>query len=142
METAGIKLNISKCQIGLQEVKFLGHAVNAEGYRPDPVNVEAVRRMKPPSNIKEFRRFLGMAGFYRKHIEKLSNIASPLSDLTQKGKTFMWTSDCQHAFETLKVKLTTAPILAKANVHKPFVLETDASQHHVAEVLMQYDDNR
>ncbi len=53
----------------------------------------------------------------------------------------MWTADCQHAFDTLKMKLTTAPILAKANINKPFVLETDASQHHVAAVLMQYDDN-
>ncbi len=53
----------------------------------------------------------------------------------------MWTSDCQNAFETLKMKLTTAPILAKANIHKPFVLETDPSQHHVTAVLMQYNDN-
>ncbi len=136
METAGIKFNLSKCQIGLREVKFLGHVVNVEGYRPDPVNVEAIEKMKPPSNIKEVRQFLGMAGFYRKHIEKFSNIAFPLSDLTQKGKAFRWTADCQHAFETLKMKLTTALILAKANINKPFVLETDASQHHVAAVLM------
>ncbi len=51
LETAGIKLNLSKCQIGLREVKFLGHVVNAEGNRPDPVNVEAVEKMKPLSKV-------------------------------------------------------------------------------------------
>ncbi len=97
--------------------------------------------MKPPSNIKEVTRFLGMAGFYRKHIEKFSNIASPLTNLTRKNKRFEWTTECQNAFTTLKQKLNTAPILTKASINKPFVLETDASQHHVAAVLMQCTDN-
>lgn len=97
--------------------------------------------MKPPSNIKEVRKFWGVAGLHRKHIEKFSNIASPLTNLTQKNKRFEWTRDCQDAFSTLKQKLTAAPILTKDNINKPFVLETDASQHHVAAVLMQYTEN-
>ena len=82
MQDVGIKLNLSKCKMGLQEVKFLGHVVNAAGYRPDPANIEAVTGMRPPSNIKEVRRFLGMAGFSRRHVETFSKITAPLSDLT------------------------------------------------------------
>ena len=73
MQEAGIKLNLSKCKMGLKEVKFLGHVVNVTGYKPDPANIEAVTGMRPPSNVKEVRRFLGMAGFYRRHIEKFSD---------------------------------------------------------------------
>ncbi len=96
--------------------------------------------MKPPTNVKETRRFLGMTGFYRKHIDHFSNLAAPLTDLTRKNHPFRWTVECQKAFEDLKDKLVTSPILVKANLCKQFILETDASQHHVAAVLLQYDD--
>ncbi len=63
MGEVGIKLNLPKCHIGQREVKFLGHIVAEEGLRPDPGNVEAIVNMKSPTNVKETRRFLGMAGF-------------------------------------------------------------------------------
>ncbi len=96
--------------------------------------------MKPPTNVKGTRRFLGMAGFYRKHIDQFSHLAAPLDDLTRKNQPFKWTVDCQQAFEGLKNKLETSPILVKANLSEQFILETDASQHHVAAVFLQYDD--
>ncbi len=98
--------------------------------------------MKPPTNVKETRRFLGMTGFYRKHINNFSHLATPLTDLTRKSQPFRWTVECQKAFEDLKDKLVTSPILIKANLCKQFILETDANQHHVAAVLLQYDDER
>ncbi len=72
MFEVGIKLNLSKCNIEQREVKFLGHSVSKEGFRPDPGNVEAIVKMNPPTNVKETRRFLGMAGFYRKHVDNFS----------------------------------------------------------------------
>ncbi len=91
MEEVGIKLNLSKCHLGQWDVKFLGHVVSKEGFKPDPGNVEAIVRMKPPTNVKEVRRFLGMCGFYRKHIENFSSLASPLTNLTRKKQPFEWT---------------------------------------------------
>ncbi len=96
--------------------------------------------MKPPTNVKETRRFLGMTEFYRKHIDHFSHLVAPLTDLTRKNQSFRWTVECQKAFEDLKDKLVTSPILVKANLCKEFILETDASQHHVAAVLLQHDD--
>ncbi len=84
MEEVGIKLNLSKCHIGQQEVKFGGYLVSKIGIKPNPKNVEAVSKMKPNTNVKETRRFLGMAGFYRKHIEKLSALVAPPTVLTRK----------------------------------------------------------
>ncbi len=88
--TIGIKLNISKCHIGQIKIKFLGHIVSKEGFRPDPGNIEPITQMKAPTNLKEVRRFIGMVGFYRKHIPNFSKIASP-PDLTRKNQAFQWT---------------------------------------------------
>ncbi len=102
--------------------------------------METIVKMKLPTNVKETRIFLGMAGFYRKHIDKFSHITAPRTDLTRKNQPLKWTVDCQQAFDELKNKLVSSPILVKANLSRQFILETDASQHHVAAVLLQYDD--
>ncbi len=136
MGTMGIKLNISKCHIEQTEIKFLGHSVQGgfqtrpreyrghhkEGFRPDPGNIEAITKMKEPTNLKEVRRFIGMVGFNRKHVLNFSKIASPLTNLTRKNKVYKWTVECQQAFEELKTLLIKAPILAKAKVSKQFTL--------------------
>ncbi len=140
MGEVGIKVNLSKCSIGQREVKFLRHIVSEEGLRPAPGNVEAIVNMKSPTNVKETRRFVGMAGFYRKHIGHFSHLAALLTDLARKNQPFGWTMNCQKAFEDLKDMLVTSPILVKANLSERFILETDASHHHVAAVLLQYDD--
>ncbi len=62
MGEVGIKLNLSKCSIRQREVKFLGHIVSEEGFRPDPGNIETIVKMKHPTNVKETRRILGMTG--------------------------------------------------------------------------------
>ncbi len=81
-----------------------------------------------------------MAGFYRKHIDNFSHLAAPLTDLNRKNQPFRWTANYQRVFEDLKDKLVTSPISVKANLSRRFILETDASQHHVTAVLLQYDD--
>ncbi len=80
LATNGVKLNLSKCDIGKREVKFLGHIVSEAGSRPNPENVKAVQNMKPPTNAKGVRSFLGMCGFFRKHIPRFAKIAAPLTN--------------------------------------------------------------
>ena len=133
----GVKLNLSKCEIGKKSVTFLGHVLSAVGSEPDPKNLEAIKAMKPPTTVKEVRRFLGMCGFYRKHVQNFAKIATPLSNLTKKTVPFQWTEQCMQAFETLKAKLTQAPVLAKAQLDQPFIVTTDASNTHVGGVLSQ-----
>ncbi len=128
---------MSKCEIAKNEVTFLGNRISREGSQPDPKNVEAVLEMKPPTKVKEVRRFLGMTGFYRKHIHNYAKIATPLTNLTRKTQTFKWTAQCQTAFETLKEYLSKAPVLLRAQPHQPFILTTDASNIHVGGVLSQ-----
>ncbi len=115
----------------------MGHIVSEAGCLPDPANVEAVNNMSPPTSAKGVRRFLGMCGFYRKHIPSFAKIAAPLTNLTRKNLEFRWTDQCQAAFEELKSRLTSAPVLVRADVHQPFIITTDASDTHVGGVLSQ-----
>ena len=133
----GVKLNLSKCKFGEAEVKFLGHVVSKEGNKPDPKNVEAIQKVRPPKTVKEVRRFLGMASFYRKHIKDFAEIALPLNKLTRKNQPFEWSEDCQRSLDTLKDLLTRAPVLVGADISQPFIVTTDASNSHVGGVLSQ-----
>ena len=133
----GVKLNLSKCEIGKKSVTFLGHQLSEAGSKPDPKNIDAVMDMKTPKNCREIRRFLGMCGFYRKHVPGFARIATPLTNLTKKNAPFDWTENCSKAFEALKEKLTHAPVLVRAQIDQPFILTTDASNTHVGGVLSQ-----
>ncbi len=112
----GVKLNLGKCTFGLKEVTFLGHRISAEGSQPDPKNIEAVMKMKPPTNIREVRRFLGMCGFYRKHVPSFAKVATPFTNLTRSNTVFSWMEECEKSFEHLKNSLVSAPILVKPQV--------------------------
>ncbi len=72
--------------VAKNEVTFLGYRISREGRQPDPRNVEAVLEMKPPTKVKEVRRFLGITRFYGKHIHKYAKIATTLIYLTRKKK--------------------------------------------------------
>ena len=137
----GVKLNLSKCEFGKKEVRFLGYKISKDGSRPDPKNIEAIQKMKPPTKVKEVRRFLGMCGFYRRHVNNFAKIAAPLTNLTRLKEKFIWNEQCQVAFETLRNCLTQAPILARIQKDQPLILTTDASNTHVGGVLSQNQDD-
>ena len=86
-----------------------------------------------PSDIKQLRSFLGLAGYYRKFVQNFTVIAHPLYDLLKKGALFIWTDAHTSAFSTLKAALMSAPVLALPNFDKPFQLQTDASDFGVGQ---------
>jgi hypothetical protein len=131
----GMKLKASKCVLLQTSVRFLGHVISSDGIGTDPEKTRLVQQWPVPSNLSELRGFLGLAGYYRRHIEGYSGIASVLTVLTEKGQRFMWSDDCQRAFEALKLKLSSPPVLAMPNDRDTFVLDTDASDRSIGAVL-------
>ena len=87
----------------------------------------AVKKYPSPKNVKELQQFLGLASYYRRFMKQFAKIAHPLHALTCKRTTFVWTEECQTAFDDLKRRLVTAPVLAFPKFDKSFILETDAS---------------
>ena len=93
--------------------------------------------MRPPTNPKGVREFLGMAGYYRKFINRFADAARPLTKLTRKDCKFIWSDECQTGFEYLRTCLTESPILKYPDPHKRYVVFTDASDQAAAAVLTQ-----
>lgn len=141
LRAAGLKLQPKKCHLCSPEVEFLGHVVSAEGVSTDPKKIEKVANWPVPTSKKEVQQFLGLANYYRRFVENFAKIAKPLHRLTEKTTKFEWSADCQAAFEHLRQKLVSAPILAFPDLEKPFILDTDASDMGIGAVLSQMDDN-
>ncbi|XP_071705189.1 uncharacterized protein [Rutidosis leptorrhynchoides] len=127
----------SKCAFWLKEVQFLGHVVSSKGIQVDPAKTEAIEKWETPKTPTQIRQFLGLAGYYRRFIQDFSRIAKPLTALTQKGKKYEWTSEQENAFQLLKKKLTTAPILSLPEGNDDFEIYCDASRQGFGCVLMQ-----
>ena len=116
----------SKCQFWLDKVVFLGHVISAEGISVDPQKIEAIVNWKPPTNVSEVHSFLGLAGYYRKFVERFSKIATPLTNLLKNDQKFEWSDTCQHSFEELRQRLTTTLVLALLSGKDGYVVCSDA----------------
>ena len=92
--------------------------------------------------MKEIQSFLGLCSYYRQYIQTFSHIAAPLIQLTKKNVQFVWDESCQAAFEILKKKLCSAPVLAYPKPDLRYILDTDASDVGVSGVLTQIQDGK
>jgi len=137
---ANLTVNLNKSSFATASVVYLGHEIGHGRVSPQHCKVEALVKMPPPKNKKEVRRFLGMVGYYRKFCENFATVALPLTDLLGEKKRFIWTEECQRAFENLKAMLMCEPILHVPDPNRPFLLMTDASDNCMGSVLMQSDD--
>jgi hypothetical protein len=137
LEKAGFTLNQEKLHLARQEITFLGHLVSAQGIRILPERVEAIRNFPSPRNLKAVRRFLGMAGFYGRFIDRFSQIVEPLHALKRKNVKFVWGDVQQSAFQQIKEALVTPPVLQIPDFSREFALICDASDVAISAVLHQ-----
>ncbi|KAI2668898.1 Transposon Tf2-9 polyprotein [Labeo rohita] len=126
-----------KCTFHAQSVSFLWSIISAEGIRMDPAKVRAVSDWPVPGSRKALQQFLGFANFYRRFIRNFGQVAAPLTALTSTKTEFCWSNAAQAAFDNLRFKFTTAPILILPDPNSQFVVEVDASEVGVGAVLSQ-----
>ena len=142
LRNAGLKMSPKKCNFFRREVIFLGHIVNEDGVKTDPSKINAVNEWPQPTTVKDVQAFLGLCGYYRKFIKGFAQIAQPLYQLFKKDVSFIWSEDCQKAFDLLKRTMTEAPILSYPRTEGQFVLDTDASNYALGVVLSQIQDGQ
>ena len=113
-------LNWEKCHFMVKEGIVLGHRVSSQGLEVDRAKISTIEKLPPPTNVKTIRSFLGHAGFYRRFIKDFSKITKPLCNLLEKDTVFLFDDACLTAFESLKEKLITAPVLIVPDWNEPF----------------------
>ena len=102
----------------------------------DPSKSDAIATWPVPQSVKDVQQFLGLANYYNAFVEHFAHIAAPLTDLLSKKSAFAWSQREQQAFEQLRDALCSTPVLKLPDWNKPFVLQTDASEHAVGAVLL------
>ena len=131
-----LQVQPDKCEFLRKEVNFLGHVISEHGVLPDQKKIEAVRNFPVPLSKSDVQSFNGLTGYYRRFVKDFARVAAPLTRLTGKVD-FVWGEKEQIAFETLRDKVTTAPILQYPDFSKPYILTTDASGIGLGAVLSQ-----
>ncbi|GJX22025.1 reverse transcriptase domain-containing protein [Tanacetum coccineum] len=116
---------LKRCEEGI----VLGHKISRKGIEVDKAKVDVISKLPHPTTVKGIKSFLGHAGFYRRFIKDFSKISRPMTHLLEKNTPFIFSEDCILAFQTLKKKLTEAPILIAPNWDQPFEIMCDASDY-------------
>ena len=142
IQQAGLKIKASKCCLYQGEVAFLGHIVSGEGIQADPAKTRAVQNWEQPNNITDVRSFLGLCSYYRRFVKDFSKIAAPLTRLNEKAVPFQWKAEQQEAFQELKDRLSSPPILGYPQNQGEYILDTDASDTGLGAVLSQIQEGQ
>ncbi|GJZ39721.1 reverse transcriptase domain-containing protein [Tanacetum coccineum] len=130
-EDTKLALNWEKSHFMVKEGIVLGHKISRKGIEVDKAKVDVISKLPHPTTVKGIRSFLGHAGFYRRFIKDFSKISRPMTHLLEKNTPFIFSEDCILAFQTLKKKLTEAPILIALNWDQPFEIMCDANDYAI-----------
>lgn len=144
LKDAGLTINLDKCDFCKSELKYLGYIINSEGLKTDPQKLNCIENFPVPTSAKQLRGFIGLCSYYRRFVKNFSSIIAPMTSLLSKRKgkdQIEWNAEAQQAFESLKLALTTAPVLACPDFTHPFTLHCDASSVGIGSVLTQTFNN-
>ena len=137
LRTLGFHLNKDKCFFCKPQVKYLGHILTKDGIQVDPEKTSAIVERSAPKNLKQLMSFLQTCSWFRRFIPNFAQISRPLSNLTKKNAIWKWSTEEIQAFQKLKEKLVTPPILQQVKENQPFFIRTDASNYAIGAVLLQ-----
>ena len=132
-----IILNEDKQETGLDEIIFHGHRITKDGVKVDEAKVQAIRDMPAPTDVEGVKRLCGMAKYMAKFLPNLAATLEPIRALTRKDTPFVWSKECEDAFNTLKKNLSESPCLAYFDSSKEVVIQADSSKHGIGAVLLQ-----
>ena len=141
LKNHGLCGSIDKSCFHVAEVEFLGFIVGIEGIKMNQKKIEEILNWQSPASTKHVQQFLGFANFYRRFILNYSTVCKPLTELTKKEVPFLWSPECEQAFQELKRRFTSGPILVHFHSDLKTIVETDASDFALGCVLSQIQED-
>lgn len=142
IKTAGLTISPDKSKFCATRLSYIGYIVDQNGIRPNPDKVEAMANYVTPTCVRDVRRLLGLAGWYRRFIADFAEKTKPITDLLKKTKAkFVWTAEADNALQNIKTILTSEPILACPDYSKRFIIQCDASEYGIGGILVQGEGN-
>jgi len=135
LEENDLYIKLEKCVWKVQKIRFLGVVIGPNGIEIEKEKVNRVLSWPEPKNIKDVRKFLGFANYYRRFIKNFAQVVRPMNVLTRKDIKWQWKEEQQKAFDKLKRIFTTKPVLAALDLDKEFRVEADASNYATGGVL-------
>lgn len=139
--TEGFRLKSKKCTFASDSVTYLGHIIQNNSVRPLKDNLISIKQFPTPKTQKNIRQFLGKINFYHQYIPKSTIILDPLHKLLRKNEKFVWSNDCERAFDEIKKLLCSKPILEIFDKSLPIKIFTDASLEGIGAILKQEQQN-
>lgn len=137
MNKEGFKIKLSKCKFASKSVKYLGHFIQENKISPAQENLDAIKKLKRPTDKSGVRSILGSINFYLKYIQNSAEKFEPLHKLLKKNVEFNWTNECEESFNLIKKYLCSSPILSIYDINKEVFIETDASFKGLGAALKQ-----
>ena len=134
-------LKPKKCEFCKEKIEWLGMVIQEGKITMDPGKLKGIQDWPAPTTVKQVWGFLGFRNFYQRFIWGFSESARPLNKLLKKDRKFEWTTECQQAFDNLKTRFTSEPVLMMLDQTKPFQIECDTSKYASGAVLTQLDSN-
>lgn len=127
LKECGLHLNKKKCQFFQNSITYLGHKINEEGLHPTEEKINEIKNSHRPTDVSSLRTFLGMVNYYQQFIPNLASKLNPLYKLLQKNTKFVWTKECENAFQNLRKEICGDKVLTPFHASLPVTLATDAS---------------
>ena len=134
-------LKPKKCKFCKEKIEWLGMVIQEGKITMDLGKLKGIQDWLAPTTVKQVWGFLGFRNFYQRFIWGFSEITRPLNKLLKKDRKFEWTAECQQAFDDLKTRFTSEPMLVMPDQTKPFQIECDASKYVLGAILTQLDSN-
>ena len=138
----GVRLRREKCKMSVNQVRYLGFTISGSGLQTNDDKIEAIVKAPAPTDVSTLQSFLGLVIFYSRFVQGFSDCLHPMRRLLWKEVPWEWSEECAQAFEKIKVKLSTSPVLVHFDVIMTIIVECDASPQGLRACLLhEYSDD-